>query len=644
MSAQPSPRYQNKRPFTPEERSSFLCWKFGSTLDWCSQILVALNYPIEELRWFVDAVQGLCKGKEMRIAHSTLAKRAMRFKNKSQAKELAKRAIEANREWSRQRRCMIFDIESPKPHEMEGKDKRARTRYTDYLTPAAVLAQETEHKVKKADEIRWKRDAKYRLEKRQEILNEALKMLPNFECVEDMPESSESKDSKPLSLSEYVAQREKILLAENRRIVERVCDGDLLDADEIDRRLAALDVHYEKTVKTLEKNYKSARAVLVGLRQTRLTRAMNLGDVDVKAASEDENTTEKGNVDIPLVECAEADQEGDAHIPPRENGYQSFKGYAGVPLSDPAPEAEPEQEKGNVHIPLAEPVSQDELPQKKGNVDIPPTYSDPAPDEAFTQLKCALLYARLGLPVFPTKPDKRPYTQKGFKDASTDPAQIREWWQRWPEAGIGIPTGKASGWLVIDRDDRHGGDASLSALVEEHGDLPPTLEAATPSGGAHYIFNYPAHVEIGNSAGKLGKGLDLRGEGGYIVAPGIDPSRRWVNALDPGDMPEWTIERLLSDKHAPVDTDRRALYYPFAGGRIFSEGERSDRLRDVACGRWTHGYAEDAMDLYRQILGVRDIRCSPGKKPPPSDAELYDLALRTTRKYARGELKREVQL
>ncbi len=126
----PAPK-KDFKPFTPEERASFLAYRFGSTLDWSSRILGEINYPAEELRWFVDAVQGICKGKERRIAHATIATRAQRFKNPSQAKALTKRAIEANNEWAGTARRMIFDIEAPKPSEREGKDKRARTRYTD---------------------------------------------------------------------------------------------------------------------------------------------------------------------------------------------------------------------------------------------------------------------------------------------------------------------------------------------------------------------------------------------------------------------------------------------------------------------------------------------------------------------------------
>ena len=135
------------KPFTPEERASFLAQRFGSTLEWSSKILVELKYPFE-LRWFVDAVQGICRGKEMRIAHATVATRAQRFKSASQAKSLILRAIEANSEWARSRRMMIFDIERPKPGETEGKGKRARTRYTDYLTPVVVWAQEAEQRAK----------------------------------------------------------------------------------------------------------------------------------------------------------------------------------------------------------------------------------------------------------------------------------------------------------------------------------------------------------------------------------------------------------------------------------------------------------------------------------------------------------------
>ena len=118
----------------------------------------------------------------------------------------------------------------------------------------------------------------------------------------------------------------------------------------------------------------------------------------------------------------------------------------------------------------------------------------------------ALKYAQRGYPVFPLysiqngrcdcgdsdckSPGKHPRTQNGFKDATTDPIQIRKWWSRWPDSNIGIPTGEASGFLVLDVDPRNGGDQSLSDLLDQHGQLPSTLTQRTGSGGTHYIFRH----------------------------------------------------------------------------------------------------------------------------------------------------------
>jgi hypothetical protein len=609
MSATAPLTRQEFKPFTAEERASFLAYRFGSTLDWSTQILVGLSYPAEELRWFVDAVQGICKGKERRIAHATLATRAQRFKNPSQAKSLVKRAIEANNEWARIKQRMVFDIEVPKPHEREGKDKRARTKYTDYLTPAAVWAQEAEHRVKKSDELRWKKDAKYRVGERRKILAAAVSHLPGFDRVEDMPAGAQPKEKQPLELSAYVEQREQKLLAENRRVLDKLCDGELIDVDEIDGRLAALEVFYSHVRGEVEKSFESARDVLLGLRKTRCARAMNLSLDPLEVVSEmDEMLETKGVAHVPL-----SNEE--------VSGNDSSKGNTGVPLSVVAPE----KDSGDFEEVVIEDSS--------GSSDLN--------DESLSQLDCALSYASLGLPVFPTKPNKSPYTPRGFKDATTDPEAIRAWWRQWPDAGIGIPTGKSSGWLVLDIDPRHGGDATLTALVEEHDDLPTTAHATTPTGGSHFFFKYPSHVEIGNSAGKLGKGLDVRGEGGYVVAPGRDSSRRWTNALDPAEAPDWMTEALLSEKHEPVNTDRKVLHYPFASARYFEEGERNMGLRDVACGRWIHGYAVDENDLYQQLREVRDTRCAPGKDSPATDTQLMDLARRTARKYQRGTLRQE---
>jgi len=87
-----------------------------------------------------------------------------------------------------------------------------------------------------------------------------------------------------------------------------------------------------------------------------------------------------------------------------------------------------------------------------------------------TELEAALDYASRGMPVFPCNPlDKKPLTPNGFKDATKDEAQVRAWWQKWPNAMIGAPTGPASGMWVVDTDVDAGkkidGKATLNQLI-----------------------------------------------------------------------------------------------------------------------------------------------------------------------------------
>jgi putative DNA primase/helicase len=134
----------------------------------------------------------------------------------------------------------------------------------------------------------------------------------------------------------------------------------------------------------------------------------------------------------------------------------------------------------------------------------------------------------LGLPVFPCreKPNatgrgiKSPYTAKGYKDASTDEQQIRNWWHANPNALIGVPTGQASGILVVDIDQSDAKDGEASFAELGIGD-PETVQTITQSGGRHIIFKYPDDYDIRNSAGNvLGKSIDVRANGGYVIWAG----------------------------------------------------------------------------------------------------------------------------
>lgn len=157
---------------------------------------------------------------------------------------------------------------------------------------------------------------------------------------------------------------------------------------------------------------------------------------------------------------------------------------------------------------------------------------DPFPDGS--RLDAALWYARLGFLVFPVHgirdkectcgrgprcehSGKHPRTLHGLSDATTDQKQIQEWWRMWPDANIGVRTGPESGVWVLDVDGDEG-QTSLEALEREHGPLPKTWGVKTGR-GEHIYFAWPADGTIQNSIGKLGRGLDIRATGGYVIAP-----------------------------------------------------------------------------------------------------------------------------
>ena len=158
----------------------------------------------------------------------------------------------------------------------------------------------------------------------------------------------------------------------------------------------------------------------------------------------------------------------------------------------------------------------------------PPAESAVAPVAAEgTMLAAALEYAAAGLPVFPCA-DKRPLIRDWPSEASVDPVRLREWWTRWPQAMIGLPTGARSGLYVVDIDvrDKVDGMAAYRALK-----VPPaTVSAWTPSGGGHVYFRWPGEGWC-NTVGAIADGIDTRGEGGYVIAPpsmAANGAYRWV--------------------------------------------------------------------------------------------------------------------
>ena len=136
-------------------------------------------------------------------------------------------------------------------------------------------------------------------------------------------------------------------------------------------------------------------------------------------------------------------------------------------------------------------------------------------------LETALRHAQHDRKVFPCDPaTKRPLVTHGFRDATLDPASIRAWFDRQRPPMIGMPTGKTTGIVVLDIDPT--GHESLADLERQHGTLPPTSSVCTPRSGQHYYFRHPGG-DVPCSAGKIATGIDLRGDGGYVICP---PSAR----------------------------------------------------------------------------------------------------------------------
>ena len=221
-----------------------------------------------------------------------------------------------------------------------------------------------------------------------------------------------------------------------------------------------------------------------------------------------------------------------------------------------------------------------------------------------TPLDLALSYIAAEIPCFPCRDvdeptdtydadtgeeiilkSKTPLLSNGFKGATKNERVTRILFgDRHPTAMVGIPTGEQIGAWVLDVDvhkDEDGkvvnGYESLAALEAKHGELPTTATAKTAGGGEHRYFK---HVPGVRNRGKLGLGLDVRGSGGYVIAPGSRTSDgkeyTWIDydgaGLPPlADAPDWLLELVLP----PPPPDTPAVTYAYEKGANDAYVERA---------------------------------------------------------------------
>lgn len=230
-----------------------------------------------------------------------------------------------------------------------------------------------------------------------------------------------------------------------------------------------------------------------------------------------------------------------------------------------------------------------------------------------------------GIPVFPCDAGKRPLTENGFKDASSDPDQIAAWSNQYPDALVAQPTGHSVFVLDVDVDENKGIDG-FATLQANGWRVPTTRFHRTRRGGAHFWFLTPPGVTIRNSAGKLGKGLDIRGEGGYVIR--WDRHEGEVRNPDIlAEPPSWLLDTLQSDSRVRSPGMEN---YGLPDEQI-AEGARNGTLTSLAGSMWAKGIGMRAIEA--ALLAENEDKCVP-----PLDKKEVQRIVRSVARYERGRL------
>jgi hypothetical protein len=228
------------------------------------------------------------------------------------------------------------------------------------------------------------------------------------------------------------------------------------------------------------------------------------------------------------------------------------------------------------------------------------------PNSRQGKLDVALDYAARGYAVFPCLPNsKQPALPGGFKNGTTNPATVRRWWLACPDYNIGIRTGIASGLWVFDADGDIGTTA-LAKLEAEYGPLPDTLISVT-SKGCHFWFRYTGPTPC--SVGRIGPGLDVRGDGGYVLAPPsvhpAGPRYRWTNNRPLAVAPDWLAALARKPVPKPI-TNKIALPARPLGSGTYGKAAldyEAAELANTLKGSRNHALNRASFRLHQLVAG-----------------------------------------
>ena len=233
-------------------------------------------------------------------------------------------------------------------------------------------------------------------------------------------------------------------------------------------------------------------------------------------------------------------------------------------------------------------------------------------------LRAAHVYLAMGWSVIPVMPgDKRPLiTWAPYQSRLASPTEVEAWFRRWPGAGIAVVTGAVSGVVVIDIDPQHGGELGFAQMAREHGALPPTVEARSGGGGRHFYLRHPVHG-VRNRAG-IWPGVDVRGDGGYIIAPpsvhASGACYAWIRP--PGTVPLASAPQWLAPTQRAHPGPRPVGHWRSLAANGAPAGSRNDSVASLAGHLLARGV--DPEVVKELLLGWNAARC----RPPLDDQEV----------------------